>query len=365
MALALGGVPGCKDSKPSPGSASASASLDPDTAEAIRCLPCHRAIVDEWNQAMHSQSTPARDPLYAFMVGKATAIVGDAAPAKCATCHAPSGLGNSPRERDGVSCLTCHELAGDHTAQTVSVRSEPAYARPISGNKDTTALCLSCHGEFKSPDGYEVCTTGAEHKEAARAGLAISCIDCHMPLVSDPAVAGSSDKQYRSHRFPAARGGLLAANTTEIFLSRDSDSGELMVTLSTLHIGHALPTGNPMRFVVASVTAMDADGKLLWKNHGDALPPFDAGEALFMRIFADAAGNRPVPPFAAAGAAIDQRLQPGQPRTLRYPMPSGTAKVSFELNYYLGPTKTLEAAGVPASWHKPIPLAQKTMAWGS
>lgn len=360
-------APACKGKEGKESRAAVGAILDLATADASRCLPCHQSIVDEWTQAMHAQSTAERNPLYAMMVAKATEKVGEGAPKKCGTCHAPSGLGTSPRERDGVTCLTCHELKADHPGQLSGIRPPQSFARPSAGNTDSNALCLSCHGEFKSPDGFDVCTTGAEHAEhtaaTTAAGAPQNCVDCHMPTAAGPSVFRGGKKDHRSHRFPAARAGLLAGQAAVLAATRDATTNEIVVEIKPGSIGHALPTGNPMRFVVATVEAKDAEGKVLWRNHGDDLPPFDAGEALLMRIFSDADGNRPVPPFAAAGESEDRRLQPGQVRSLRYPIPPNTAKVDVSLTYHLGPAKTLKAAGVDSMWQQPIPLGNLTIDW--
>ena len=117
-----------------------------------------------------------------------------------------------------------------------------------------------------------------------------------------------------------------------------------MVTIKTGDTGHSVPTGSPMRSLTLRVESAGKDRKIIWRNiHTDGLK--DDPKAVFMRVFADAAGRRPVPPFMSKGPPMDNRLKAGGTRVLRYAVPAGARIMRVRLEYRLAPEKIMGAAG--------------------
>ncbi|MCL4233687.1 MAG: hypothetical protein KJ042_04115 [Deltaproteobacteria bacterium] len=310
------------------------------------CAACHPSIVAEWRQTMHARSTADADPLYALMVEKAVETLGPQARASCARCHYPEWkdaalAANLPIE--GVSCVVCHRIHPQHPKKSLDTGALGAFARSKEGMSGAQGLCLACHGEMSTPDGRPICTTGAESANGKA-----SCVDCHMPIVKGEPATGSKNTVHRQHAFPGGYSAEFVKGSASLAIRTDDEADELTVVLEVkrMFTGHDLPTGNPMRHVVLRVEAFDANDEEIWSNIADDPLEDDPG-AVFQRVFADAAGHRPVPPFASSGPAQDTRLRAGETRELRYAVPPETQVVRAWLEYRLGPEALLTKAGLP------------------
>lgn len=308
-------------------------------------------MVAEWRTSMHANATLDRDPLFRLLYTKARKVVGPKVEKRCPQCHAPlSLLSGPPRPNEGVSCVVCHRIAPTHPAPLPGGKMSE-LARTTPGQPPGSGLCLSCHAEMKNPAGELVCTTGAEVRHSTHQK---SCVDCHMEEVQGPATVSTKTSTHRGHTFPGGHVASYLRNKIDLRASFEPGKRALTVIATAAHTGHALPTGNPMRHIALRVTALDAGGAVLWGNLGSASPPFDDPDALLMRVFSDAEGNKPVPPFAAKGPSVDQRLQAGESRTLRYTMPPKAVRFRAVAEYHLGPAKLLRAAGLPAAQRAPV-----------
>jgi hypothetical protein len=329
------------------------AATDYRELDSSKCSACHKTIVEEWRTSMHGNSTLDKDPLFRLMFAKAKAKKGDKVETVCRKCHNPmwkAGSGEQLASAEGITCVVCHEIAGNHPGPLADGRFARLDAtRTASG---VEGLCLSCHAERKTGAGVPICTTGPENEAAGRA----SCIGCHMGKSPGPATIGSEDKEHRSHRFPGGHNPEFVAGSAELLVK--VEAAEVVATIKVKEIGHSLPTGNPMRHLVVELVATDADGKVLWTNRPEGTPFLEPREAFAMRVFSSADGKRPVPPFMSKGEPDDNRIASGAARELRYPLPTKAEKLSGRLLYYLAPANVLEAASVPASWSQAVVVAQ-------
>ena len=290
---------------------------------------------------MHSQSTAHADPIFAVLKGKAVQVLGAKGEKRCRNCHYASWSATieaKDEEPVGVTCSVCHSIAEGHPVATLPGGDMAALAREHEGNRDPQGLCLSCHAELKTGKGVPVCTTGAE----ARAAGDKQCVDCHMQMVAgSPSTSGKGDS-HRVHRFAGGHDPAVVREAATLEMEREG--GRVVVTVANRKTGHAVPTGNPLRFLLARVEQLDGAGTVVWSNiEGDAMPPLASG-AVFMKVFSSKDGKKPVPPFMSVGHPQDSRLQPGEVRELRYPVAKGAAKVRATLEYHLAPRAILEKA---------------------
>ena len=380
MTLALAAAPVAADAQPAaapadPATAAATAAPAPAPAPAADpaalpegalkgvagCARCHRRIAAEWATAGHAKATLEANPLYAVLVGKAEAALGPEAAARCRNCHYPTWTAaarSAGAPVEGVACLSCHRIPAGHPTGRLpgGERALLAAGTGTAGGTDGAGgLCLSCHAELKNPQGHPVCTTAAES-----AGAGETCVGCHMPR-RDPPPKDARDGR-RSHAFPGAYDDafLRTAARLEAALDGPADARAVRVTVTADGTGHHLPTGNPMRAVVLRVQAESADGAVLWRNAGDN-PLAEAPEAVFQKVFRDAAGKGPVPPFVAKGPATENRPAADTPREGRYPLPAGTRRVRVRLDFHRGPAPLLQSAGLPAAAVAPTVLAERVL----
>lgn len=322
------------------------------------CARCHPLVVKEWRGSRHALSTTELDPLYRFLRDKAVKVMGPKAEKKCNRCHYPpweDAARKAGIKTEGISCVVCHRVHPGHPDEQLANGRDADFALGPGGKEGAQGLCLACHRELKSPEGHPVCTTGPESIKAGRG----SCVDCHMPRVPGPAMKDSGEGEHRAHRFPGAWDRAFLKGTATLGISlRDGKAGrEIVVRVQAARVGHSLPTGNPMRAVILRVEALDAKGNVLWRNMTNRPLDEDPG-AVFMRVFSDAKGKRPVPPFLASGPSRDNRLEPDEVRTLAYPLPPGTRRLTARAEYSLGPGPLLQNAGLTVDVAAPVVVAE-------
>lgn len=277
---------------------------------AAACAGCHAQEAREWRTSGHARAWVDDLVLVGFALEPLTF---------CVDCHAPRPdqrgevLANlawyrslapgspalpgsverrpEPHTADGVDCAACHWRDGAIVAAEVSgtaphrVVAEPALR---SGE-----LCVGCH-DFPVPvtvDGVTTATavpmqtTGTEWRAWRAAGGDRTCPDCHLP--------GGG------HTFPGAR-------------DRDALRGSIRaepvpgaLLLSTVGVGHDLPTGDVFRRLGVEVTTGDG--------------PWTVVAELSRRFGVDPDGD--VPRQFVSG---DDRLRPGEVR--RIDVPAGAAR---------------------------------------
>ena len=324
---------------------------------AVHCQPCHSAIVREWSKSMHGNSTLERDPLYRLMFAKAKVVVGEKVNKSCRSCHNPMWQPDTDVQlpsAEGVTCVVCHQVADNHPAGKMS-SDVAATLDPIRAPDDSAqALCLSCHMERKTGKGIPICNTGRENEHAGSA----KCVDCHMASTPGAGSMGSKEATHRSHAFPGGHVAAWVAEAASLELRLDKEGREIIATIKPGALGHSLPTGSPMRHIILTIVAKDAEGKIVWRNRPEAGPLLQNRESIFMRAFKNAEGKSPVPPFASSGEPSDNRLENATQHEVRYALPKGAIKIGATLEYHLAPSALLEEAQVPASWKVPVEVGR-------
>jgi len=351
------------------GAAAPPAAVDLDDPQT--CTACHAAVVEEWTSSMHSRAHADNDPIFGSMLALRMKKQGEGIAEKCASCHSPRSPADTstPAARNGVSCAACHAVesvdptrgpgakALAYTADTLRGPHDlAAGASPMHGTgsaaphiTDGKSLCLACHGETRTPAGQPACTTGSEYAQGA-AGA--TCTGCHMPRVAGPSGSVSTRDDHASHAFVGPHhawywGGQEEFLATAADLGVALEDGDVVVTVQNLS-SHGMPTGFPGRQASVRVRGLDARGETIWRNISDD-PMGEDPQAVFNKVYVDADGA-PTPAAFAVELRRDNRLEPGETRTLRYPVPAGIAVFEVSLVLRLLPpalAKTLGLADAP------------------
>ena len=160
-----------------------------------------------------------------------------------------------------------------------------------------------------------------------------------MPAVASKATELGKIRNIHSHTFYGGYNSEILYNCAELSLAAEGDSTFLTVRVNVRNktVGHALPTGSPMRSVYLKLSAFNAKGVVVWKNYTNN-PLQDDPQAVFMRLLENNDGQAPVPPWEATNVMFDQRLMPDENRTLEYMLSDTQAKqIVAELYYRLAP----------------------------
>jgi hypothetical protein len=308
---------------------------------------------------MHARATIETNQLYRALFNKAREAMGPGAEKACRNCHYPSWTAaalEAGAPVEGVACVSCHRIpAGHPKARLEDGRASALVAAGTEPGLDgAEGLCLTCHGELSNPQGHPVCTTAAELAPGGR-----TCVDCHMPA-RDGKQKPRDGK--RSHRFPGAydREFVAGAAAMEAVIVMEEGAPVLQARITNRGAGHSLPTGNPMRSVRVRAQAMDKDGKVIWQNFTDNPLAQDPG-AVFQRVFRDAQGKGPVPPFMASGPSTDSRLVSDKTRVLTWKLDERARSARVVLEFSLGPDGMLKAAGLPPEVARPVVMREITV----
>lgn len=345
------------------------AAIDIDRPE--NCMACHAAVVNEWQQSMHSRAHHDNDPIYGGMRAVRMNKQGAHIAGQCAQCHNPRSPTDTstPAARAGVSCASCHNLAQVHRDgkrkgakalvfrnddQLATGRDRPAGASPVHPTgegvaelRDGETLCLACHDATQTPNQVAACTTGPEYAE--RHDTNTTCVSCHMPEVDGPVGAFGRQDAHRSHAFLGPHRAwyqndlkiLQQAVALRVKLTGDV----LQVSLQNLS-AHAFPSGFPGRLAILRLRGTDSEGKVVWRNISQN-PMQDDPQAVFNKVYVDAAGKAVPAPFSTA-LKRDNRLRSDETRVLHYPLPASVVTVQADLEYRLLPGKLANFIGLPA-----------------
>lgn len=318
---------------------------------AIECKQCHSSIYDEWKRSMHSRSTAEGDPLYAQVKKLATESISQRlADQQCRKCHYAEwsqGEESAGSGSVGVTCTVCHEIAVGHPDKKLA-GGTTAKLRRDHGEGGPQGLCLSCHTGIEFNE-QPLCVTGMVATSDQG-----KCVDCHMGVADGPATSSRRDQtSHRAHDFVGGHNARFLRGAARIALERDGK--DLVVKVKHGRAGHTVPTGNSMRHLVAVVEQFDADGKLIASNADSGKSPPLGKTPVFMRIYANDIGTRPVQPFQASGKPVDTRLSPGDQKEMRVRIAPKAKSAKAILHYYLAPQDLLRAAGLPID---PAPMSQ-------
>ena len=302
------------------------------------CVDCHAPIAEEWRQSYHYRSLTGTYWQDVRQLGYLELF--DKARKPCLNCHAPAnvldvGDGSVSRaaskDQLGVECtpnilrnpqgsipaarLDDVELGVDCTACHVSKRGiVGAGRRPRVSDHETIAdprfqnpsiasetLCRTCHR-----------TTVEAWRRTALAAGGTTCLDCHMPEVRAPSVAGGVERVRRSHSFRADKDDAMLRNAMNATLEITADR-EARVRLRNDRVGHDLPSGG--NWLSVRVEAFDAAGQGL--SH--LIEVFGKDEPLLLDFW----------PFNA-----DSRIRSGATRDILLPLPRGSGTVEAVLRYH-------------------------------
>jgi nitrate reductase cytochrome c-type subunit len=245
LSLWAGGVAAEPESMPGPGPRHSVAGTP--VTKSRSCERCHGEIAAEWRESRHRQSYTNAE------FQRSLARERPRVRAFCVNCHAPdtrvSGAPSRDQAEAGVSCVSCHVTAHGVLAgparETSSERAPHALTRD-AGFADAAA-CRQCH-EFRffdprPPEAPEAAQwmqrTWREHYDSVPGDY--TCASCHMP-----AVTNAEGKTHVSHAFPGSRDARLVRRALTVHAER-VDDGAIELTLTPLHVTHAVPTGDLFR----------------------------------------------------------------------------------------------------------------------
>jgi hypothetical protein len=269
------------------------------TLRATECAVCHKAFYDEWKTTIHSQAWT--DPYFQtdWQFEKSQQI--------CRNCHTPLDrqqeskvLGFRDKDKwdpilapnpdfdaklqhEGVTCAACHVRDGKILGPYGSTSSP----HPVKKLSNPNQVCVRCHvvgGErwdtfFRFPP----CGTVAEIQasktktKTGRTGeavvpniAALGCVDCHMPLIKRPIVAGGKVRTTRRHWWrgghdPAMVKRALAVRFEETPVTSASKR-RFSLTITNVGAAHYAPTGTPDRHFSVELQLLDASGGVIRKQ---------------------------------------------------------------------------------------------------
>lgn len=301
------------------------------------CLTCHAPIASEWRESFHHRSVTG--PYWEDVRRLGYARVFDALRKPCLHCHAPANvldLGSptaplSSGERDlgvectpnllrdppgrvpplrsddvalGVDCVACHVsrhgILGTGRRPTAE-HETLADERFRDAGRASRSLCGTCHASLV-----------ASWTSSRQALEGVTCLDCHMPRVVAPSVAGGPERSRRSHRFLADKDDGMLREAVHATLELAPGRRARFVIVND-RVGHPLPAGG--NWLSVHLKAADASGRLR-AEHKQA---FGKDEALILDFW----------PFDS-----DTRIAPGERREILFPLPEGHGTVEAVVRYH-------------------------------
>ncbi|NCG20277.1 MAG: hypothetical protein GWP91_14810 [Rhodobacterales bacterium] len=323
-------------------------------SSASTCAGCHPDHYEEWQGSKMGQAMT--DPIFLLDFNA------QGRPFVCLRCHAPldaqqperitglksliplEGAGlpnpdhNADLQREGVTCVACHQVEGKLVAGIEHPKGAPHPAK-YDAEFRKSGTCARCHQLAPPPlSGLDrpLPDTVAEHRRwQAKTGRAEECVDCHMTPVQRPAALGGPIRANHTHDFPGAWSDDLVRTSVTIEDIRTAPNG-VHVTLQN-HTGHALPAAEPSR---ALVIRLSRDNQTI------------AETALRRSI--------PIPRLRDEG---DNRLRPNERRTILIPFGDGPTPthVSVDFERLYSPAVPIPNSVVPADRrtvriaHRPLP----------
>jgi hypothetical protein len=336
------------------------------------CAECHVQSTADWKTSRHANSTADSNPFYAAMLRWANDSTDGQAQDNCDKCHVPAKfLASTPEvaeqlAHEGVTCDICHATQPDRDWLTlgkpgvkygpykdaVSVVHESEFSQHIVESRQ----CLTCHANLESAHGFSFCSTQQEYLQSSFYKKDVTCQDCHMPAIESKAADLGKIRPVHSHKFYGGYNPELLRNCASIDVQVAGDTTQLAIDIKVTNrtVGHALPTGSPMRSVYLSLKALDAENNVVWENY-KVNPLAEDAQAVFMRLLQNDAGDAPVPPWLATSVKFDQRLKPDETRELSYEIPGqNVVAVIATLNYRLAPPALLKKLNLDVEPYKNV-----------
>jgi len=323
------------------------------------CADCHVQNVADWRTSRHAASTAGTNPFYDAMLKWANESTDGEAQDKCDRCHVPVKSLASTQEvadrlaHEGVTCDVCHATQPDGKWLKVNpsgVKYGPhkdaisiAHESEFSEHLVSSRQCLTCHANLESAHGFAFCSTQKEYLKSSFYKKDVTCQDCHMPTIEGKTAELGKIRRVHSHKFYGGYNPEILLNCASLDMTVSGDTTDLTIDIAVTNrtVGHALPTGSPMRSVYLTLQALDVNGDVVWQNYRTN-PLVDDPDAVFMRLLESESGMAPVPPWLATKIKFDQRLKPDETRKLSYEIPGQhVASILATLNYRLAPPELL------------------------
>lgn len=258
-------VPGAPSALPAPVAAPVpdTAADRPVFASAAECGSCHQEIYAEWKASWHGQAMT--DPHF-------LRLSEGLKQEECIRCHAPvplremdnweTPIARTERREDAVSCLTCHQSGGN----VAGPHGLAGPCRPVKDpdQTDVTKVCFACHNQHKTGDEW-LAGPYAPDAPAPRRVEAKTCLDCHMPVVERPLVAGGPPRRGRRHTWPGGHDmdQLERAGKLEVETSAVEGGTRVRTWFTNVGAGHNIPTDARHRSFDVYAKVWDDQGRVV------------------------------------------------------------------------------------------------------
>jgi Cytochrome c554 and c-prime len=289
------------------------ASLEPAS-----CGTCHPVQYADWRGSIHAAASGPG------VLGQLVEMwrADPAAASGCYACHAPlaeqrafirtpAGFEENPAfvpvlADQGVPCASCHvrnhERFGPPRRDGSLASRAPRESLPHGGVTRTPAFlasefCRSCHQfEPNGPalNGKLLQDTYNEWKASRFARAGVQCQDCHMP---------DRRHQWRGIHDPdMVRAGLSITAGTDAVRYRPGDWASLVLTVTSVRVGHAFPTYVTPRAVMR-IELVDGEGRVVPGSRTEKIIAREVALDLSKEYF-----DRRLPPGGRASLAYRPRL---------------------------------------------------------
>jgi hypothetical protein len=260
---------------------------------ARECAVCHQEFYDEWRTTIHSQAWT--DPYFQ------TDWQFDNSQHVCRNCHTPLDrqqphviLGFRDKDKwdpimapnpdfdpdlqhEGVTCTACHLRDG----KIVGVQGIQDAPHPVQQLNDPNEVCVRCHvvdgDRWDTFFRFPPCGTVAEIQSSPSTGKtgeltltdigSLGCVQCHMPLVERPLVAGGQVRPARQHLWRGGHDPAMVKQGLEVLLEeaekQSADERQFVLTITNVGAAHYLPTGTPDRHLTIDLRLLDSEGRVL------------------------------------------------------------------------------------------------------
>ncbi|MEE9320901.1 MAG: multiheme c-type cytochrome [Granulosicoccus sp.] len=250
--------------------------------KASTCGSCHTEIYAEWQTTIHARSW-SEDY---FQIDWAY----DNKKQNCLNCHTPMKnqqtsllvgfedddfwkplLESNPDfdasfQQEGVTCAACHvrngSVMGPH-----GVEDAPHATTYNPAMRSGMEVCVRCHVTGATNEvsigSPNICTT---MNEIEAGNIQPNCIDCHMPPVTRPLVAGYPARKGRHHYWRGGHDPAMVAKDLDIAIKQVAKKdGRFTYEINLTNIGthHKLPTGTPDRNIVVTMSLLDEDKRIV------------------------------------------------------------------------------------------------------
>lgn len=301
------------------------------------CIDCHAPIAEEWRQSYHYRSLTG--PYWRDVRELGYLEVFDRTRKACVNCHAPANVldladpaaaaaaaegplgvectpnllreprGVIPAARLddvelGVDCVSCHVGkegivgSGRRPTPVHEVLPDPRFQDAALTSE---TLCHTCHS-----------AAVRAWKRTRFAADGVTCLDCHMPPTTAPAVTGGPQRPRRSHRFLGDKDPALLAEAVHASLAITPER-QVRFRITNDRVGHFLPSGG--NWLSVKYRAYDQAGRLLREE----AEVFGKEEPLVLDFW----------PFNT-----DRRIPSGEGREVFFPLPEGHGTVEAIVQYH-------------------------------